>query len=134
MPVNWLLPCVLAGLTGGLLVLVTAVNPRVWLSTSHTLAAAKLVVPVFWLVVAGWLSRHDGTTGRHAVTTAALVLLVAAFGPFTVVHWWWPDRAEELVTYSPLATGPAVLTALVPAAIGWWQRRQDPSAEDEGVG
>ena len=131
MRINWLLPCVLAGLTGGLLALVTVVNPRVWASTSQMLTVAKLVVPVCWLLVARWLSRHDDTAGRHAVTTAALVVLVATIGPFTAVHWWWPGLAEELVTYSPLATGPAVFTALVPAAVGWWQRRQDRLADPD---
>ena len=131
MPVNWLLPCVLAGLIGGLLATMTVVNPGVWASQSQILEAAKLVVPACWLLVAGWLSRHDRTAGRHAVTTASMVVLAAALGPFTVVHWWWPAWAEGLWTYSPLATGPAVLTALVLAAVGWWQRRQDRLADPD---
>jgi hypothetical protein len=95
------------------------------------------LVPAVWLLAAAWLARAEDSVASYAVSTACFVS--AAMNGL----WLWvvlADRngslnglppflivAHNNMTYSQL---PVVLTAIVPAAVGWWQRRRERLADD----
>jgi hypothetical protein len=88
--------------------------------------------PPVWLLVAAWLARWEATPARYAVLLAVgftLVIHAVWFG--TLVNTGFGNRTGVALTswywsfYASVQQAPALLavTAFVPAAIGWWQRR-----------
>jgi putative intracellular protease/amidase len=135
-PVPWLLSCGAAALTvlhvvlGLAIVGPAAVGP--W-------PLFVVTAPSSWLLVAGWLARHDTTAGRHAVSFAGLTVLLVQGANLAVLLTTrggqplspWLDWARPLTVASHWVSGPAVFTALAPAAVGWWQRRRERLAADD---
>ena len=107
----------------------------------HWAGYPLIASPCLLLLLAAHLSRQNDTPIRHGVTTAAVLVLLANLylleefvryrlfftgirpGPFR----FGPVGADALA----VAQYPTTLTALVPAAVGWWQRRQDRLADPD---
>jgi hypothetical protein len=129
------LPFAAGGLLACVLVFVAVVHGPVTVSDLPDVLA--FTGPVGLLVLAGWLSRGDRTPGRHATTAAAVLVLVL----LTLLVWCQavrtpvvvmpplPGWVNKVMERFPILTLPAVLTALVPAVVGWWQRRRDRLAD-----
>ena len=138
MRLNVLLPTAVAALAAAAMVIAVLTEPP---TVAQLPLYLPLLLPVFWLAVAGWLSRHDDTPARHATTCAAMFVLINVLSCLANItayrfigrYFQYPGWMHEWFVHPYHLTGPAVVTAVVPAAVGWWQRRREHLADDDSA-
>lgn len=117
------------------------VGAAIWLivaTGSAKPATAFMALPAIWLWAAAMLNRDEVEHTAYGVTTAAGFCLTLNL--LMVAELWNRPNGPPLLVGTPLAGEvkvlaqlPLALTALIPAAIGWWQRQQDRLADDESA-
>ena len=98
----------------------------------YPLDAVMLVGPAMWLVVAAMLSCGDRTPTRLTVTVAAglTAVLQAEELAFWLDDDWMLSAAHNATRGMKHAPALLAVAAVVPAAVGWWQRRHERLAAD----
>ncbi len=117
-----------------LLLMLAAVGMLVVWQTPNPIALVAVLPPV-WLLVASLCNLDEPGHAAYGVTTAALLCLpLNAWLAMEVGGHWtgWRFMPPMPLGWieAVLVQFPVALVALVPSALGWWQRRQDRLAAD----